>query len=167
MLGLLPWGVARLRAAFLGPRTCRAAAPYVTRTPAAVITACVPRQGEITQTGNLFLCLVGAAIFSVDSGRADSLRAPATARKETYRRFLFASVLLDTSKHSSASKKAGAVRQIRSSSLYVRGRCTCVIAADTQTPSLRSVQRTKSPQELSAAPQTKRWTPSAAASHRR
>ena len=88
VLGLLPWGVARLRAAFLGPRTCRAASPYVTTTPAAVITACVPRQSEITQTGNLFLCLVGAVIFPVDSGREDSFRAPATAREEKYRRSL-------------------------------------------------------------------------------
>ena len=81
---------------------------YVTRTPAAVITACVPRQSEITQTGNLFLCLVGAVIFPVDSGREDSFRAPATAREETYHRSPLASVLQAASRPSRARAKAGA-----------------------------------------------------------
>ena len=71
-----------------------------------MITACVPRQSEITQTGNLFLCLVGAVIFSVDSGREDSFRAPATAREEKYRRSPLASVLQAASKHHRARAKA-------------------------------------------------------------
>ena len=74
----------------------------------AVITACVPRQREITQTGNLFWCLVGAVIFSVDSLREDSLRAPATAREEKYRRSPLASVLQAASSSREREQKAGA-----------------------------------------------------------
>ena len=118
----------------------------------------------------VFGAWLGAAIFSVGSGREDSLRAPATAREEKYRRPPLASVFTVTLAIEREQKRAQ--YSANTQQLSLRGApFTCASLRTQKRCRRESVQRPKALNHHRSSLQPRahntRWTPSAAACRRR